>query len=58
MSIENQCEMLSRYVREQGWNLYAAYCEVGIIREPTPEEMEEYFQERINKKPSLKVKAA
>ena len=23
VSIENQREMLSRYVREQGWNLYA-----------------------------------
>ena len=31
---------------------------VGIIREPTPEEMEEYFQEHISKKPSLKAKTA
>lgn len=34
------------------------YNGVGIIREPTPEEMEEYFQEHINKKPSLKAKTA
>lgn len=31
VSIENQREMLSRYVREQGWNLYAAYCDERII---------------------------
>ena len=31
---------------------------VGIIREPTPEEMEEYFREHISKKPSLKAKTA
>ena len=30
VSIENQREMLSRYVREQGWNLYAAYCDDGV----------------------------
>lgn len=34
------------------------YNGVGIIREPTPEEMEEYFQEHISKKPSLKAKTA
>ena len=34
------------------------FCGVGIIREPTPEEMEEYFQEHISKKPSLKAKTA
>ena len=22
--------MLSRYVQEQGWNLYAAYCDDGV----------------------------
>ena len=27
VSVENQREMLSRYVQEQGWNLYAAYCD-------------------------------
>lgn len=31
---------------------------VGIIREPTPEEMEEHFREHISKKPSLKAKTA
>lgn len=30
VSIENQREMLSRYVREQGWNLYSAYCDDGV----------------------------
>ncbi len=30
VSVENQREMLSRYVREQGWNLYAAYCDDGV----------------------------
>ena len=30
VSIENQREMLGRYVREQGWNLYAAYCDDGV----------------------------
>lgn len=35
------------------------YCgDVGIIREPTAEEMEEYFQEYISKKPFLKAKTA
>ncbi|NBI66273.1 DUF4368 domain-containing protein [Pseudoflavonifractor sp. 60] len=29
VSIENQKIMLSRYVQEQGWNLYAAYCDDG-----------------------------
>ena len=27
VSIENRREMLSRYVREQGWNLYDTYCD-------------------------------
>ena len=30
VSVENQREMLSRYVREQGWNLYATYCDDGV----------------------------
>lgn len=30
VSIENQREMLSRYVWEQGWNLYDIYCDDGI----------------------------
>ncbi len=30
VSIENQKEMLSRYVREQGWNLYSTYCDDGV----------------------------
>lgn len=30
VSIENQKIMLSRYVQEQGWNLYAAYCDDGV----------------------------
>ena len=30
VSIENQKEMLSRYVREQGWTLYDYYCEDGV----------------------------
>lgn len=34
------------------------YNGVGIIREPTAEEMEEYFQEHVSKKPFLKVKTA
>lgn len=34
------------------------YNGVGIIREPTPEEMEEYFQEHIKNKPFLKAKTA
>lgn len=34
------------------------YSGVGIIREPTAEEMEEYFQEHISKKPFLKAKTA
>lgn len=34
------------------------YNGVGIIREPTAEEMEEYFQEHISKKPFLKAKTA
>ena len=29
VSIENQKEMLSRYVREQGWTLYDYYCDDG-----------------------------
>lgn len=34
------------------------YNGVGIVREPTAEEMEEYFQEHISKKPFLKAKTA
>lgn len=34
------------------------YNGVGIVREPTPEEMEEYFQEHIKNKPFLKAKTA
>lgn len=34
------------------------YNGVGIIREPTAEEMEEYFQEHISKKPFSKAKTA
>ena len=34
------------------------YNSVGIVREPTAEEMEEYFQEHIGKKPFLKAKTA
>ena len=30
-SIENQKEMLSRYVREQGWTLYDYYCDDTAI---------------------------
>ena len=30
VSIENQKIMLSRYVQEQGWNLYAVYCDDGV----------------------------
>ena len=30
VSIENQKEMLSRYVREQGWMLYDYYCDDGV----------------------------
>ena len=30
VSIENQKIMLSRYVQEQGWNLYASYCDDGV----------------------------
>ena len=29
VSIENQKEMLARYVREQGWTLYDYYCDDG-----------------------------
>ena len=31
VSIENQKEMLSRYVREQGWTLYDYYCDAADI---------------------------
>ncbi|NBI67202.1 hypothetical protein D1646_10310 [Pseudoflavonifractor sp. 60] len=31
VSVENQREMLSRYVHEQGWNLYSTYCDESII---------------------------
>ena len=34
------------------------YNGIGIVREPTPEEMEEYFQEHISKKSFLKAKTA
>ena len=34
------------------------YNGVGIVREPTAEEMEEYFQEHISRKPFLKAKTA
>ena len=34
------------------------YNGVGIVREPKAEEMEEYFQEHISKKPFLKAKTA
>ena len=30
VSIENQKEMLARYVREQGWTLYDYYCDDGV----------------------------
>lgn len=30
VSIENQKELLTRYVREQGWNLYDYYCDDGV----------------------------
>ena len=30
VSIENQKEMLSHYVREQGWTLYDYYCDDGV----------------------------
>jgi len=30
VSIENQREMLTRYVKEQGWNLYSTYVDDGI----------------------------
>ena len=30
VSVENQREMLSRYVHEQGWNLYSTYCDDGV----------------------------
>ena len=30
VSIENQKEMLARYVREQGWTLYSYYCDDGV----------------------------
>ena len=35
VSIENQKIMLSRYVQEQGWNLYAAYCDDGVSVQPS-----------------------
>lgn len=34
------------------------YNGVGIVREPTAEEMEEYFEEHIKNKPFLKAKTA
>lgn len=30
VSIENQKEMLARYVREQGWTLFDYYCDDGV----------------------------
>lgn len=30
VSIENQREMLGRYVHEQGWNLVSTYCDDGV----------------------------
>ena len=42
--------------RYQGVEIY--YNGVGIVREPTAEEMEEYFEEHISKKPFLKAKTA
>ena len=30
VSIENQKELLTRYVREQGWNLQSYYCDDGV----------------------------
>lgn len=30
VSIENQKEMLTRYVREQGWNLVSTYVDDGV----------------------------
>ena len=30
VSVENQRIMLERYVHEQGWNLYATYCDDGV----------------------------
>ena len=35
VSIENQKEMLSRYVREQGWTLYDYYCDDGVSVRPS-----------------------
>lgn len=39
VSIENQKEMLARYVREQGWTLYDYYCDapdiIGLKQNPT-----------------------
>ncbi len=42
--------------RYQSVEIY--YNGVGIIREPTSDEMEEYFEEHIKNKPSLKAKTA
>ena len=30
VSMENQKEMLTRYVKEQGWTLYSYYCDEGV----------------------------
>ena len=35
VSIENQKEMLARYVREQGWTLYDYYCDDGSQGQPS-----------------------
>lgn len=40
--------------RYQGVEIY--YNGVGIIREPSPEEMEEYFQEHLKRKPLKRQK--
>ena len=31
VSIENQKELLTQYVKEQGWNLYDYYCDARAI---------------------------
>ena len=42
----------------RGWEIAIHYNGIGIIREPTPEEMEEYFQEHSSKKSFVKAKTA
>ena len=46
VSIENQKEMLARYVREQGWTLYDYYCDEGISG--TRADKRPQFQKMIN----------